>query len=46
MRALEFLGAISAVRQTVERTMPHGKEALKLENIEAVLGILSNPESS
>jgi len=26
--------------------MPHGKEALKLENIEAVLGILSNPESS
>jgi hypothetical protein len=46
VRALEFLGTISAARQTVEKTMPFGKEALELENIETVLDMLSDSKLS
>src|SRR5215471_2787954 len=46
LRVLEFLGGISAVRQTVEKAMPFGKDALDLENIETVLRLLSDPKSS
>lgn len=46
VRALEFLGTISAARQTVEKTMPHGKKALELENIDTVLDMLSDSKLS
>jgi hypothetical protein len=46
VRALEFLGTIGAARQTVEKTMPHGKEALEMENVETVLDILSDTKLS
>lgn len=40
MRALEFLGNISTVRQTIEKTMPFGQSVLEIENTESVLAIL------
>jgi len=46
VRALELLGTVSAARQTIEKTMPAGKEALELENIETVLNILSDSKLS
>jgi hypothetical protein len=46
VRALEFLGSISAARQTVEKTMPFGKAALELENIQTVLDMLSDGKLS
>jgi hypothetical protein len=46
VRALELLGTVSAARQTVEKTMPFGKEALEMENIETVLDMLSDSKLS
>jgi len=46
VRAVELLGSISGARQTVEKTMPFGKEALELENIQTVLDILEDSDLS
>lgn len=46
VRALEFLGTISAARQTVEKTMPFGKQALETENTETVLYMLGDSRLS
>src|SRR5262245_3869988 len=46
VRALELLGSITNVRQTIERTMPFGQQALEKENIATVLAILADTEMS
>jgi hypothetical protein len=46
VRALDLLGSISNVRETIGKTMPFGQTALELENIETVLAILGDRKLS
>ncbi|SRR6266496_2628693 len=45
-RALQFLGLISGVRDTVEKTMPFGKQALESENVVWILEFLQDPKTA
>jgi hypothetical protein len=46
VRALDLLGSISNVRETIEKTMPFGQKALELEKTETILAILSDSKWS
>lgn len=45
-RALEFLGLISGVRDTVEKTMPFGRQALESENAVWILDFLHDSRTA